>query len=72
MGDVCEACYGLQSIFNIGFICEIDIIPIFTQMGKPTLKSGMMAYSTSRKVSSKAKSFHYRFSVVFTMRNYTR
>lgn len=41
MGDVCEACYGLQSIFNIGFICEVDIIPIFTHMGKPTLKSGM-------------------------------
>lgn len=23
--DVCEAC-GLQSIFNIGFICEVDIV----------------------------------------------
>lgn len=40
MGDVCEA-YGLQSIFNIGFICEVNITPIFTHMGKPTLKSGM-------------------------------
>lgn len=34
MGDVCEACYGLQSIFNIGFICEVDIIPIFYSYGQ--------------------------------------